>query len=790
MGTGVVDAEAQKSKKGRQELAAMEEANKLELKHAIRKAIETGEKRAKEVEKNGEKMDKDTRWLVNNKLSAEISKLRAETDSSVEALNNLSTEAREEMRKEMIFAIRSAAEVAKTDLDLAVRDGVKKMIAFEAKAASQHADSAAARAALKSEIADNAKQVSRMIKDAVDTDARAQTALGQAVAAKLKKTNTQIDAVSAQMKAIAKKNRADIESLNKKTLAKIAKEQQHAKDAVKKFASDDAARQKAAMDFMTEQLKIAGEEVDAKFGAAYEKLASDRSHAEMALASSVNGLNDALAKQAALADSRFEKTVSDIQVARKEASDAVAELRSDFATELIATTALVKRVETNLADQVATVSGEVIDYRAFQLRVNRKVQKEKERIEELSNKCFSESKKARGKLRQLMDENKQAAAAEVAALATKLNGELDKARAKNAHNRREMAKDLTGATKLFYEKLSDQQKAHQEGTDALNAATAEAAAAAAADLKRAQEGFDSKIVMLTNTVTANAKHAEDEMTKLTGVVHNIAEAAEKDRDNIRKETAAMEDDLNKALSRAISIGEAKAKAVEQRIAEHLKGTKRFLQVELSAQVERAADNVMDIIEGKRQKIADNYLSLKAYAVSAADKVEDYVTEGKGRGLSSIGDLLLTIGSLGAVKAPAEEGLGMGGSEIPAIFAGKSIKVSNAVGAINGLVNEFTTSAVQVRNRWPMGLGKYLLDKLEISMSDKGVLQVDKVEGKSGNFVFLNGRSVGLSNKMSDFTGLASRMTTYESVLAKLTAKIEVPKKPATVYAGPPEWPGN
>merc|ERR1740138_1587725 len=529
--TGVVDAEAQKSKKGRQELAAMEEANKLELKHSIRKAIETGEKRAKEVEKNGEKMDKDTKWLVNNKLSAEISKLRAETDSSVEALNNLSTEARAEMKKEMIFAIRSAAEVAKTDLDLAVKEGTEKMIAFEAKAASQHAESAAARAALKSEVADNAKQVSRMIKDAVDTDARAQTALGQAVAAKLKKTNTQIDAVSAQMKVIAKKNRAAIDTLNKQTLAKIAKEQEHAKAAVKKFASDDAARQKAAMDFMSEQLKIAGEEVDAKFGAAHEKLASDRSHAEMALGSAVNGLNDALAKQAALADSRFEKTVSDIQVARKEASDAVAELRSDFATELIATTALVKRVETNLADQVATVSGEVVDYRAFQLRVNRKVSKEKERIEELSNKRFSESKKARGKLRQLMDENKQAAAAEVAALAKELDTKLDKARARNAHNRRSMAKDLTDATELFYEKLSDQQKAHMADTDALNA---------------------------------------DTMAKLTGVVHNIAEAAAKDRDNIKKATKAMEDDLNKALARAISIGEAKAKAVEQRIAEHLK----------------------------------------------------------------------------------------------------------------------------------------------------------------------------------------------------------------------------
>merc|ERR1711918_230773 len=135
--------------------------------------------------------------------------------------------------------------------------------------------------------------------------------------------------------------------------------------------------------------------------------------------------------------------------------------------------------------------------------------------------------------------------------------------------------------------------------------------------------FDSKIVMLTNTVAANAKHAEN------------------DRDNIRKETAAMEADLNKALSRAIAIGEAKAKAVEQRIAEHLKGTKRFLQVELSAQV-----------------------------VAAADKVEDYVSKGQGRGMSSIGDLCLTVGSLGAVHAPAEEGVGMGGDELPAIFSGK------------------------------------------------------------------------------------------------------------------------
>merc|ERR1711998_747090 len=232
--------------------------------------------------------------------------------------------------------------------------------------------------------------------------------------------------------------------------------------------------------------------------------------------------------------------------------------------------------------------------------------------------------------------------------------------------------------------------------------------------------------------------AEAGMAALTGVVHDTAKAAADDRELIKEQTKMMEADLNKALNRAISIGEAKAEAVEQRIAEHLKNTKRYLQVELNESVEAAADNVFKIIEGKRQKIADNYLSLKAYAVAAADKIQDYVSKGEGRAMSSIGDFLVTVGAMGAVKA------------------------------INGLVNEYTKCAEQVRFRWPMGLGKYLLDKLEESMTAAGVLQVDKVEGKSGNFVFINGRSVGLSNKMSDFSTIAARMTTYESVLAKLT----------------------
>merc|ERR1712230_97263 len=211
--------------------------------------------------------------------------------------------------------------------------------------------------------------------------------------------------------------------------------------------------------------------------------------------------------------------------------------------------------------------------------------------------------------------------------------------------------------------------------------------------------------------------------------------------------------------------------------------KRAMLVEISERVENAADNLFKTIQGSHKQIADNYLSLKAYVI-----------KGKGKNLSSLGDLLSTVAGLSHVKAVKAEGVGAGASKVPAIFTAKNIKVDNSVNKINGLVNEYSGVTNAVRARWPMGLGKYLLLKLEESMLGKGALQVDKVSNHAGNFVFLNGRAVGLSNKLNDFESLAVRMGHYEATLAKLTASLAgkkhspAGKKPFAV--SPPEWPGN
>merc|ERR1711977_726725 len=157
---------------------------------------------------------------------------------------------------------------------------------------------------------------------------------------------------------------------------------------------------------------------------------------------------------------------------------------------------------------------------------------------------------------------------------------------------------------------------------------------------------------------------------------------------------------------------------------------------------------------------------------------------------------MTVSALSDVVEPKAEGIGFGSDTLPNIFTGEAVHLrdNGAVSKINGLVNEYTSVTNAVRMRWPMGLGKYLLLKMQESMLGKGVLQVDKVSNHAGNFVFLNGRAVGLSNKLNDFESLAVRMGHYEATLAKLTASLAgkkhspAGKKPFRVPA--PEWPGN
>merc|ERR1711881_446967 len=171
--TGVVRRNEARSRSGRKLIASLEEANKAELKSSLRTAIQKGERRAAAVLKVGKAMNKKTKAAMTLRLKAEVSKLAKETHSSLEAIALQSKTARAELKKEMMYAIRSAASVAKKDLRLAIAAGKRKMLAFMRKSAASKARSALARRALMVKLNRNKRSVARMISGAVATQTRA-----------------------------------------------------------------------------------------------------------------------------------------------------------------------------------------------------------------------------------------------------------------------------------------------------------------------------------------------------------------------------------------------------------------------------------------------------------------------------------------------------------------------------------------------------------------------------------------------------------------------------------------
>merc|ERR1719174_1041540 len=314
-------------------------------------------------------MNKKTKASLNMRITSEVSKLAKDSAAQIENLRLSSAKARGEMRRELLYAVRSAAAEAKKNLAAAVK--VAKVAfshanAQERKAASKNA---ADRAALARSIARNKKSAKRQLSDAVSSMNRSLLALKVETAKKIKKSNHKVtayaDALAKEAKDVDAAMKANMNALT----AKVSAARRSAKSAINAANAKSAARFRASN----------------KFGKLYRNMAKQRASADSALSGAVKNINDGIAKQAALADSRFSKTVKNIAAARAQSSKQVSDARKTFATSIARTVASVKDQETRLSGEIAVVSGEVARNRAVQLRVNRRTNAELARITKLSN---------------------------------------------------------------------------------------------------------------------------------------------------------------------------------------------------------------------------------------------------------------------------------------------------------------------------------------------------------------------------------------------------------------------
>merc|ERR1711871_480032 len=786
--TGVVAENAIKDAKGRAELKKISEFNKNQMKKAVADAVHQGEQRALQIEKKMKDVNAKTRAAVNMRITTEIGALANHIHGQISELNLSSKEARAAMRKEIQFAIKEAATLTKENLKKTVQWAEGEFTKLNTNLANEAKMSAGERAALQAKITAEKAHAQDQIENAVAAQNKALTAHANFAEQEIGKTIKRVDKNVKQMIADNEKVR---EQMKADTAALKGSLEAARKAAVAQLAAVDAAsvtRYNEVVKAVEDGLDAAREAADARFTGVYETMLKDREALDEKLGARTAALNDAIAKRAAIEDERFSKTVKDIAAARAEAQAEVTQARKDMNTGVAAAVSIAKDVETRLMGEMQVISAMVISDKAAQININQKVEAEMDAMLKKSNKYELENKNARGVIRKLMDQYKQAAAEETAELAKKSRKDVKKLRSEQAATLLDFKTELTAATKTLHKTLADNGEAQATALAGMQKDLATAQATSAGALGEAKEVFEAKIAALDDVITANARHFEARF----GVLTDYKMAGDADRENIRMMRDTMVADLNKNIVRAIELGEAQIKQVEEEANANISHERKSLLTTITTSVENMADNVFKAQQEDRQKIADNYLSLKAYTAAAADKIADYLQKGKGRNLSSVGDLLNAIAAVSGTRTKPAQGPGFGGDSIPLVFSGKDVKVDNAVSKINGLVNEYIDEISQVKSRWRLGLGSYLIAKLEIAMGKAGALEVDKIEGKAGNYVFMNAHSVGLSSKLSDFEGLAVRMADYEAALSHLTSKLPNKKTAAKkeTKVPPPEWQGN
>jgi uncharacterized protein YejL (UPF0352 family) len=788
--TGVVAVNAMKDAAGRQQLKALADANKLELKNSIREAVAAGEKRARAIEKMAEGMNKKTRDAMNSRISTEIGELTKKIHSDVEGLQLQTKEARAEMRAQVLASLRDETTLLKSQLETAIKDANAKMVALHEQLDEEVATSGEARAALKDEIDAERALAIEAVGNAVALQAQGLLALKTETAEKIKKTNTKVTAYG---DAIIK-HAGDVKATMEANVAALTGQLEAAKEATKKALTDaekaSMARHEAAITAITDGLAAAEADMDKKFDNTYIKMAENRNHADEALAAATSTLNKAIASHAALQDSRFSTTVKNIEGAKKEAADAVVAAKKEFAMGLADVTATLKATEQRIEGDIAIVSKMARADKASQAIINKKVDAEIKRLEELSNSQHSESKRARGKILELFNKNKAIAAQEISDLKSSTSDKLEKLRSEQAALSLQHAEELTEATTELYAKMAQDKIEQTHAMTELKASLNLHKASIGEDLKKLKDEFGVRFTDLTGVVSSNHAKYEERMEEVTGVVFDWKTAADADRELIREEQRAMNADLNKRIVKAIQIGEAKAKQVLEGATANIGAMQSALLADIGMQVENMANTVLDTVLEDRGTIANNYLSLKGYAGAAQDKIIDYVQKGEGKGLSSIGDLLQQIAIVSEIKTKPAMGLSAGGGEITPAFGGDLVPDVAEITKVNGLCDEYYKVRAMVDGAWPYGLGKYLLMKLSASMAGTGVLTVGKKDGAAGQWVYINSEAVGLSSHMSEFEDVAVRITAYQDFLAQLAATLPAIQVAKPIVVPPPEWDGT
>merc|ERR1711959_399354 len=363
--TGIVEKNDVLDIAGRAKLAAVSKYNRDKLAGAVREAIAKGEAHAQRVEKKMTKINKKTRDQLHAKIALKISHLRKNLNKQIGQLRLETKEARALMRKQILSAIKSAAAVAKSDLAKKVKWAEGKMAMLHKGLANEKKLGASERAKLRATEAANRKHIVNQLGEAIGTQQRALLALKYETAKKIKKTNKDITAYAKQMGSDAKKVAAQIKSNTGLINGKLDAARKAAVNELSAVSAASAKRYSDSIKAVQSGIEKARKYSNDMFGEVEIQMAKDRAALEKSYASAIGNANNKLTALIALSNSRFRKTVKDIEKTKALARKQVADAKKYYKAELYALMAKLKQSESRMIGARQAVSAMVERDRAL-----------------------------------------------------------------------------------------------------------------------------------------------------------------------------------------------------------------------------------------------------------------------------------------------------------------------------------------------------------------------------------------------------------------------------------------
>merc|ERR1711968_36111 len=427
--TGIVEKNDVLDIAGRAKLAAVSKYNKNQLKGAVRDAIAKGERRALAVEKKMKGINKKTRDAMHAKITLKISLLSKSLNKQIGDLRTDSKKARKLIRAQVLAAIKSAAAVAKSGLAKKVKWAEGKMAALNKGLAHEKKMSLKGRNALRAQERRNRKHIVRQLGEAIGTQERALLALKTETNTKISKLNKDVSAQAKKMEKDARAVDAQIKSNTNIINGKLNAARKAAVNELSAVSAASAKRYSDSIKAVMKGIEKARKYSQDMFGKVEIQMAKDRAYLDGRFKSEMVNTNNKLTALTALSSANFRKTVKDIKAARAKATKEVADAKKYFKGALVELTAKIKQQENRLVGQRQAVTAMVEADRATQAKINRDTEASLKRIVKIADKRHTESKRARGFLRALFNQNKKIAAKEIADMRKKASAQLAVGRA-------------------------------------------------------------------------------------------------------------------------------------------------------------------------------------------------------------------------------------------------------------------------------------------------------------------------------------------------------------------------